>query len=51
MCRLSDRSGSRFGFALADAALEIRARVGLVFGADDRDRVDGVVGLTVPDRG
>ena len=39
--------GFSSGFAFFDAAFEVGARVGLVFGADDGDGVDGVVGLAV----
>jgi hypothetical protein len=39
--------GFSFGLALADAAIEVGACLGLVFGADDRDRVDGVVDLAI----
>ena len=47
MWRLSARSGLAFGLAFVDAALEVGAGLGLVFGADDRDCVDRVVGLAV----
>jgi hypothetical protein len=36
-----------FGFAFADAAVEVGARFGLVLGADDGNRVDGVVDLAI----
>jgi hypothetical protein len=39
--------GFAFGLALDDAAVEVVARLGLVFGANDGDGVDGVAGLAV----
>jgi hypothetical protein len=35
------------GLALGDAAVEVGERLGLVFGANDGDGVDGVAGLAV----
>lgn len=35
------------GLAFADAAVEIGTGFGLVFGADDRDRVDRVIDLAI----
>jgi hypothetical protein len=39
--------GFAFGLAFADAPVEVGAGLGLVFGPDDRDGVDRVVGLAV----
>ena len=39
--------GFAFGLALGDAAVEGAARLGLVFGTNDGDGVDGVADLAV----
>lgn len=39
--------GFSLGIAFSDAAVEVGARLVLMLGADDRDRVDGVVDLAI----